>query len=122
MFGPNNSVAQLDGILREELSARLPVRVSGEIQYLVNTINGGALVTLINNAGVTKAPRSRPVTDPAQRKTVTVTWTAGGGVKSVRDIKNGRAHVPVDNAVTLDVPPGGVAILEMRVRGASGQD
>jgi hypothetical protein len=121
LCGPDYSVAQLDGILREELSARLPVRVSGDIQYLVNIIEDGVLVTLINNAGVTKAPRSRPVTDPAQRKAVTIAWTAGDRVESVTDIKNDRAHVPVDNSVSIDVPPGGIVILEMRTRRASGR-
>ena len=115
LYGPDYSVAALDGILRGELARHLPVRVSGGVQYLVNITRAGVLVTLINNAGVTKAPKSPPVVDPAQARTARVAWTGGAKMAEARDIKNNRTlAADPDGGITVHLPPGELAVLEMR--------
>lgn len=115
LYGPDYSVAALDGILREELARHLPVRVSGGVQYLVNITGAGVLVTLINNAGVTKAPKSTPAVDPAQARTARVAWTSGAKIEVVRDIKNDRTlAADRDGGISVNLPPGEIAILEIR--------
>jgi hypothetical protein len=85
------------------------------VEWLVNLTEEGTLVTLVNNAGVTKAPRSTPIVDPTQHRTATVKWMGGGKVGSVVDIKNDRA-VDVDEGkqVELRLEPGEVVVLEWR--------
>ncbi len=115
LYDPDYSVAAIDGILREELARHLPVRVSGGVQYLVNITENAVLVTLINNAGVTKAPKSRPVVDPAQARTARVSRSGGAKIGEARDIKNGRTPAAdQDGTVTVELPPGEIVILELR--------
>jgi hypothetical protein len=115
VYGPDYSLAELGGILQDELSKRLPVQVTGDVEWLVNLTEEGALVTLVNNSGVTKAPRSTPVVDPTQHRTVTVKWMGGGKVGSVVDIKNGRAiEVDKSRRAYLCLQPGEVVVLEFR--------
>ncbi len=117
LYGPHYSVAALDGILREELARYLPVRVSGGVQYLVNITGTGVLVTLINNAGVTKAPRKRPVVDTTQTRTARVVWTDGTTIGEARDIKNRRTlAADQDGGITVNLPPGEIAILTIQTR------
>lgn len=109
VYGPVYDVAALDGIIRSALARWLPIRVTPDVHYLVNLRDNELLVTLINNAGVTKAPREPAVVDAALARTVAVTYHGGGTVTSVTDILNG---VTYDGAAcVVPLGPGETAIL-----------
>lgn len=114
-YGPDFQVTRLTPILQEELAKWLPVKVSPGVQYLVNLKPGIILVTLINNDGVTKAPKSRPVVDATMTRTVAVRYQGTSPLKSVRDIKNNKGY-PFQNGadVTITIPPGELAVLEFK--------
>ncbi len=91
----------------------VPVEVSGDVEWLVNRTQGGWAVTLLNPAGQDKPQQGITPTDYRQDRPVTI-----------------RAHVPVtaardrlllsetltveQNAVRVEVPAGGVRIVEVR--------
>ena len=87
------------------------MKVSPGIEYLVNVKAGSVYVTLINNNGVTKAPRSKPVIEVSQGRTVSVSYQGKSRVSSVTDIKNHQALVAKNGTdVALSIPAGQVAI------------
>lgn len=117
LFAPDYQVQQLVPIIKEQLAKRLPVKVSPGVQYLVNLGSGSAYVTLINNNGVTKAPRERPVIDATKAVAVTVSWQSDAIVKSVKDIKNQRdLDLQRSTDVTVTIPAGELAVLEFRLQ------
>lgn len=115
LYGPEYSVDRLDGILREETAARLPVQVEGDVQYLVNLAEHSVYVTLINNAGVTKTYHEKPVFAPGQHRTASVRWSGGKTVAEVTEIRNGRDLAMEDGGqVRVKLPPGEIAIIAFR--------
>ena len=106
----------LDPIIREQLGRLLPVHVSAGIQYIVNIKDGVVYVTLINNDGVTKEPKKKPVVDVSKRKSVVVSYRGQSSVQEVKDIKNNR-QCSLDNGreVTVTIPAGELAILQFTV-------
>ncbi len=117
LFGPDYRVEQLETILREQLAKHLPVRVSPGVQYLVNVRPDSLLVTLINNRGVTKAPRSKPVVDTSKAVDVSVHYTAAGQIGRVHDIKrNQPCAVSNSSEVAIRLAAGELAILEFNLK------
>jgi len=113
LFGPDFRTDPLASLLREQLARCLPVKVSPGVQYLVNLKAGSVFVTLINNNGVTKEPRRKPVIDASKHCTVSVCYLGELQVQAVKDIKNQRSCVVRNGTeVTLTIPAGEVAILE----------
>ena len=116
-YGPDFQVDEVATIIREELARCLPVRVSSGVEYLVNVKAGSIYVTLINNDGVTKEPRRKPVIDASQGRTVAVSYQGKSRVSSVVDIKNHQTlAVKNGTEVALSIPAGQVAILEFRLK------
>lgn len=112
-YGPDFQVTQLAPILREHFTNWLPVVVQSAVQYLVNERDHSLLVTLINNDGVTKAPKEKPVVDPAKRRAVTIHYQGARTIRSVRDIKNNQGCFLRDGSdVRVVLPPGQIAVLE----------
>jgi hypothetical protein len=93
-----------------------PVRVRGDIEYLVNRNARGWVVTLINNRGVYKPQQGLAQVD--RRESVEVTLDLRGkGIAQAREwtadeqLKlTGAGALP---SVTLRVPPGDVKIVEL---------
>jgi hypothetical protein len=94
-----------------------PVRVGGEVEYLVNRNARGWVITLINNRGVYKPQQglaqvrrdeSAEVTlegFPSARFKSAEEWTTAANLKVVRG-----EHT---DTVRLSVPPGGVRVVEL---------
>ena len=93
-----------------------PVRVRGEVEYLVNRNSRGWVVTLINNRGVYKPQQGLARVDRSEYAEVTLTgdgapfkraseWTTGAELKVVPGAQGG--------SVSLSVPPGGVRVVEL---------
>lgn len=89
-----------------------PVKVTGEVEYLVNRNARGWVVTLINNRGVYKPQQGLAQVNRSESAEVTLTgngatfgradeWTTNEGLK----VSGG--------SVTLTVPPGGVRVVEL---------
>jgi hypothetical protein len=113
VYGPDFQVSRLAPIIQEQLAGWLPVKVSPGVQYFVNVKDGSVYVTLINNDGVTKEPRRKPLIDDSRGRTVSAHYQGAFHVRSVTDIKNHRSCSLQNGAdVTITIPPGEAAVLE----------
>jgi hypothetical protein len=93
-----------------------PVRVRGRIEYLVNRNSRGWVVTLINNRGVYKPQQGLAQVNRDEYAPVTLE-DAGAGFKSASEWTTG-AGLKVTSgargaAVQIDVPPGGIRVVEL---------
>jgi hypothetical protein len=90
-----------------------PVKVSGDVEYLVNRTANGWVVTLINNNGVFKPQQGLAQVDRRAHVNVNISLR-NGQIESATDWVTDRAHHPVN--LTIQVAPGGVAVVELKVR------
>ena len=111
LYGPDNKVDELQALLPALLSNLLPVTVEGDVEYIVNRNENGVVVTLINNSGVVKDFDKASVFDAAGARQVTVTYTGMREVKAASEWITDAA-LPTDKTQTVDIGPGGIAILE----------
>src|SRR5205807_9951765 len=93
-----------------------PVRVTGEVEYLIKRNERGWVVTLINNKGVLKPQQGLAQVDRSASVEVTLDlkgkrieqareWTSEKQLEVLRD--NGQS------SVKLSLPPGGIRIVEL---------
>jgi hypothetical protein len=96
-----------------------PVKVSGDVEYLVNRNDNGWVVTLFNNNGVFKPQQGMAQIDRSAYVNVTISlpdqvvqkaldWT---NEKEV-EVKNQNGQ----NGVTVAIAPGGISIIELRLK------
>lgn len=114
VYGSEYSVANLDSILKEVLNSKLPFSISNNVQSITNIKDGSMFVTLINNEGVTKAPKTTVSIDSSKKKTATVQYKGNLAIKSVKDIYNGTSISLSGKKATVSVPAGGIVVLEFK--------
>lgn len=91
----------------------MPIEVHGDVERLVNKTADGWLVTLINPAGQAKPQQGITPTDYRQNRKVTI--AARAAIKSAFDRLLPDDPLQVNgNSVTLEVPAGGVRIVELK--------
>jgi hypothetical protein len=91
-----------------------PVNVSGDVEYLINRTANSWIVTLINNNGVFKPQQGLAQVDRSAYVNVSISLRGGQQIESATDWVTDRA-LDTDN-LTVQVAPGGVAVVELRVR------
>jgi hypothetical protein len=113
-------------VLTHLLSDATPVRVRGDVEYLVNRNARGWVVTLINNRGVYKPQQGLAQVNRSEWAQVRLSF-AGAHIKSAEEwTENAPLVIDGDrpytdsggepSSVILSVPPGGVRIVEMIAR------
>src|SRR5688572_13288158 len=90
-----------------------PVKVEGDVEYLINRTTNGWVVTLINNNGVFKPQQGLAQVDRLAHVLVKI-GLRNGKIESATDWVTGHALPPTNLAV--QIAPGGVAIVELKVR------
>jgi hypothetical protein len=99
-------------LLAHLASDATPVRVRGEVEYLVNRNARGWVVTLINNRGVYKQQQGLAQVNRAESAEVTLEANGAAFKRATEWTTN--AELKVNGvAVSLTVPPGGVRIVEL---------
>ncbi len=88
-----------------------PVKVSGDVEYLINRTANGWVVTLINNNGVFKPQQGLAQVDRNAYVSVTI-GLRSGQIQSATDWITDRALNPAN--LTVSIAPGGVAVVELR--------
>jgi hypothetical protein len=93
-----------------------PVKVRGDVEYLINRSDTGWIVTLFNNNGVLKPQQGLAQVD----RNAYVTATISLGSKQISQAVEWLGEKPLEvrnqdgeNRVTLSIPPGGVSIVEL---------
>jgi hypothetical protein len=89
-----------------------PVRVRGEVEYLVNRNARGWVVTLFNNRGVYKPQQGLAQVNREESAEVTLEDN-GASFKRASEWTTGEELKVSGAAVNLNVPPGGVRIVEL---------
>jgi hypothetical protein len=103
-------------LLAHLLADATPVHVTGDVEYLVNRNERGWVVTLINNRGVYKPQQGMAQVNRAESEEV---WLdlGGAGIKSATewttDARLGLQCEPNYCHATVEVPPGGVRVVEL---------
>ena len=116
VYGPDYDVSVLKVILKELVDKLMPIKLSTDIQSIVNIKDGYIYVTLINNSGVTKTFYDSVQIDKSAAKKVTVSYTGNHKVSQIRDIYNGNKSLSVrKNSCSLELQPGAIAVLEIKI-------
>jgi hypothetical protein len=86
-----------------------PVKVTGDVEYLINRTANGWIVTLLNNNGVSKTPQGMAQVDRSAYVTVSISLR-NEKIQSATDWITDRAL----NHQSIQIAPGGVAVVEVR--------
>lgn len=90
-----------------------PIEVDGDVEWLVNKTEQGWIVTLLNPAGQNKPQQGITPTDYRENRTVTIRARAPLATARDRLLPDDKLAVK-DGAVTIEVPAGGVRVVELR--------
>ncbi|MGH9873388.1 MAG: hypothetical protein ACRD9S_13120 [Pyrinomonadaceae bacterium] len=106
-------------LLAHVFAGATPIKVRGEVEYLVNRNENGWVVTLFNNNGVFKPQQGLAQVDRSANVTATITL-AGQPIQKVLDWTNEKEielkNQSVQNGVTVTIAPGSLAIIELRLK------
>lgn len=103
----------LPQILEEYLKRLMPIEVEGDVEYFVNVADGAFYVTIINNEGVTKEPKTPVQLDYSKRKDVIVHYKAKHQIQSVNELWNSRKVNVEGRTITFRMLPGDCYILKI---------
>jgi hypothetical protein len=117
MLGEDERMTPFAAHLLAHLAAdATPVRVSGDVEYMINRTAKGWVVTLFNDKGVFKPQQGMAEVDRSATVDVTITlpgiavaneWTSDRGLAVKRVAR-------ASDSVTLKIAAGGIAVVELR--------
>jgi hypothetical protein len=87
-----------------------PLKITGDVEYLINQTANGWVVTLLNNNGVFKPQQGMAQVDRSAYVNVTI----GANIQSATEWLSGAQLKPSNGIVSLQIAPGGVAIVEIK--------
>jgi hypothetical protein len=88
-----------------------PVKVVGDVEYLINRTANGWVVTLLNNNGVFKTQQGMAQVDRSAYVTATITMP---GLRSANEWTTDTTLKPTNNTLSIQIAPGSLAIVEIR--------
>jgi len=91
----------------------VPVQVTGDVEYLVNRTANSWIVTMLNNNGVFKTQQGMAQVDRSAYVTATI-GLSGEQIKSATEWTSDAPLKPNNGLVTVQIPPGGVAVVEIK--------
>jgi hypothetical protein len=104
-------------VLAHLASEATPVKVEGDVEYMINRTTRGWVVTLFNDNGVFKPQQGMAEVDRKASVDVTISLR-GSGIANANEWTSERALTvkkqgPSDS-VTLNIAAGGIAVVELR--------
>jgi hypothetical protein len=91
----------------------VPVKVSGDVEYLINRTANGWVVTMLNNNGVFKTQQGLAQVDRSAYVNVTLALT-GRQIQSANEWTSETPLKIEGGKVSARIPPGSLAIVELR--------
>jgi hypothetical protein len=94
-----------------------PVKVEGEVEYLINRNSRGWVVTLFNDNGVFKPQQGLALVDRGASVSATISLREGGIASASEWTSDQTLRVTGDgkgDRVSLNIPAGGISIVELR--------
>lgn len=101
-------------MLAHVFSDAVPLKVTGDVEYLVNRTSTGWVVTMLNNNGVFKTQQGMAQVD--RNAYVTVTISSASQIQSATEWTNDTPLKINAASVSIQIAPGGVAIVELRTK------
>ena len=92
-----------------------PVRVNGDVEYLINRTSNGWVVTLLNNNGVYKPQQGMAQVDRNAYVNVSISLR-GEKILGAMDWISDAALKVQSEQINVRIAPGGVAVVELRTR------
>ncbi len=107
-------------LLAHLASEATPVRVAGDVEYMINRTARGWVVTLFNDNGVFKPQQGMAEVDRGASVSVTVSLR-GTGISDANEWTSDRAltvkkQAGTADSVTLNIAAGGISVVELRSR------
>lgn len=94
-----------------------PVKVTGDVEYLINRTDNGWIVTFLNNNGVLKPQQGLAQVDRSAYVTATVSLKGQSIVSAVDWITDKPLTLPRSSEpISISIAPGGIAVIELRTR------
>ena len=120
LLGLDERITPFAAHLLAHLSANAtPIRVSGDVEYLVNRQTNGWVITLFNNRGVLKPQQGMAQVDRSAYVHVTIALR-GKGIRQAREWTTEQSLEVLNNqgqdGVQFDIAPGGLSIVELNER------
>ncbi len=100
-------------LLAHLASEATPVRVDGDVEYMVNRTAGGWVVTLFNDNGVFKPQQGMAEVDRSASVNVTISLRGAGILKANEWTSDRTLALNRQASVSLNLPAGGIAIVEL---------
>jgi hypothetical protein len=97
-------------LLAHVFADAVPLQVTGDVEYLINRTADSWIVTLLNNNGVFKTQQGMAQVDRSAYVTVTI----GPQITSATEWTSESALKPNNGVVSVQIAPGGVAIVEVK--------
>jgi len=106
-------------MLAHVFSEATPVKVSGDVEYLINRTESGWVVTLFNNNGVFKPQQGLAHVD----RNAYVNATINLGTQKVQSANDWITDKPLDlqtqnglQTLRVQIAPGAIAVVELRMK------
>jgi hypothetical protein len=118
LLGEDERLTPLAAHVLTHLAAEAtPVKIEGDVEYLVNRNSRGWVVTIFNDNGVVKPQQGLAQIDRSAKLTATISLR-GGSISSANEWTTDqpltiRKKAGMADAVTLDIAAGGVAVVEL---------
>jgi hypothetical protein len=97
-------------LLAHVFADAVPVKVTGDVEYLINRTANGWVVTLLNNNGVFKPQQGMAQVDRSAYVTAAISLPQ---MKSAIEWISDSPLKTDSGKVTVQIPPGGLAIVEV---------
>ena len=91
----------------------VPVKVTGDVEYLINRTANGWVVTMLNNNGVFKTQQGMAQVDRSAYVNVTIGLT-GQQIRSANEWTSDTPLKVEGGSVSIRIAPGSLAIVEVR--------
>jgi hypothetical protein len=104
-------------MLAHVFAEALPLKIAGDVEYLVNRAENGWVITLFNNNGVFKPQQGLAQVDRSAYVTATISLDGRQIQRAIDWISEKDIEVKNQNgqnSVSITIAPGGVAIVELR--------
>ena len=93
-----------------------PVKVSGDVEYLINRNSTGWVVTLLNNNGVYKPQQGMAQVDRSAYVTTTISLSKGRINSAVDWTTDKQLPVISASGLSVQLAPGGIAVIELKMK------
>jgi hypothetical protein len=91
----------------------VPLKVTGEVEYLINRTRDSWVVTMLNNNGVFKTQQGMAQVDRSAYVNVTIALP-GQSIKTANEWTTDTTLKPTNGAISLQIAPGSLAIVELQ--------